>query len=151
MGRPTLAARDFGKDHWSLFAYIETRCVDAHIPGGIGELDKRNLRCNEKAHPMNAVNFTVTGPWRPEHGTRLSGYFLEGDKRDPARLLKDHDDWDCMDDLEDAGLIEIMSEANAFVRMTDKGCMVAGRLREWKAKGGYFATFRYDEPARAGV
>ena len=36
----------FGKDHWSTFAYIETRCVDRK-----GRLEKRNMRCDVDRHP----------------------------------------------------------------------------------------------------
>lgn len=32
----------FGKDHWSLLAYVETCCVDGQ--DGIGTLDRRRLR-----------------------------------------------------------------------------------------------------------
>lgn len=84
--------------------------------------------------------------WKKEYGTRLSGFFLKGDKRNGKRLLGSHDDWDCMDDLEKEGLIEVVSEANGFVKLTDKGFGVAARLREWKARGGMFATFSYTEP-----
>ena len=141
---------DFGKDHWSLLAYVETLCVDSHVGKGVGTIDKRRIRCNQKRHPMHAVNanFGVTG-WNADYGTRLSGFFLEGEKRDLGRRLIEHDDWDCLDDLERTGLIEILSEANGFVRLTDKGIAVAGRIREWKAKGGHFATFQHSEPVGA--
>lgn len=143
---------DFGKDHFSLLAYIETLCVDSSR-GGIGELDKRRIRCNPRRHPLHSVANQFGGPhgWKKEWGTRLSGFFLKGDKRDEKRRLGSHDDWDCMDDLEKAGLIEIISEANGYVKLTDKGIVVAGRLREWKAKGGVFATFSYTEPKLESV
>ena len=144
-----LTVADFGKDHWSLLAYVETLCVDSHSGTGIGEIDKRRIRCNPKRHPMHAVNANFgVGGWNAEYGTRLSGFFLEGDKRDLGRRLIEHDDWDCLNDLEDAGLLEVMSEANGFVMLTEKGMKVAARVREWKAKGGHFATFTYSEPAK---
>lgn len=81
--------------------------------------------------------------WKPEWGTRLKGYFLGDDKRDPARRLTDHDDWDCMEDMEKAGLIEIMSVVNGIIVLTEKGMAVAGHLRAHKSRGGNFASFEF--------
>lgn len=139
--------KDFGKDHWSLLAYIETLLVDS-VHRGVGVIDKRRVRSNEKTHPMHAVNANLSSAirWKPEYGTRLSGFWIDGERTDPKRQLSDHDDWDCLNDLESAGLLEVLSEANGFVRLTDKGLTVAGLLRAWKAKGGVFSTFSYTEP-----
>lgn len=131
---------DFGKDHWSLMAYIETLCVDS-INKGIGTIDKRRVRANEKTHPLHAVNSGHGIGWESSYGTRLSCYCNEQGNTCPSRQLPDHDDWDCLNDLEAAGLIDVISEANGFVKLTDKGREVAGRLRAHKSKGGMFATF----------
>lgn len=142
-----LQISDFGKDHWSLLAYIETLCVDANNARGVGEIDKRRVRCNEKTHPMLAVNRNIAGvKWKGEYGTRLSGFWRESGTTNKKRQIKSHDDWDCLDDFERLGLVEILSVANGFVRLTDKGIAVAGKVREWKAKGGQFGTFKYAEP-----
>ena len=136
---------DYGKDHWSLLGYIETLCVES-IKKGVGEIDYRKMRVNEKAHPLLWRNHDF--PWQPGSGTRLAGYFLGtklGDKRvDELRRLDDHDDVDCLDDLEAAGLVEILSLVNGFVRMTDKGREIAGRLRAHKSRGGFFSNFRVE-------
>jgi hypothetical protein len=125
--------------------------VDSTHGNGVGEIDKRRMRCNEKTHPVHAVNANISvGKWKSDYGTRLQGYFLEGEKRDLSRRLDEHDDWDCLDDLEEAGLLEVMSEVNGFVILSAKGIAVAGRIREWKAKGGSFGTFKYEEPVTAG-
>lgn len=145
MNKIKLSTKDFGKDHWSLLAYVETLCVDSGNKG-IGLINKSRVRANEKTHRLNAVNFSICGPWNPEWGTRLSGYFLDNNEVDLKRRLDDHDDWDCLNDLEDAGLVDVISEATGAVKLTDKGIAVSGRLREWKAKGGMFATFKYEEP-----
>lgn len=139
-----LSGSDFGKDHWSLLAYVETLCVDSSK--GVGEIDKRRVRANESTHPLHAVNRSSVGKWNTDWGTRLSGYFLDKGV-DLKRRIDEHDDWDCLNDLEEAGLINIISEANGFVKMTDKGMSVASRIREWKTKGGMFATFKYEEPS----
>ena len=145
MNKVKPSMKDFGKDHWSLLAYVETLCVESSNKG-IGFIIKSRVRANEKTHPLNAVNFRHAGPWNPEWGTRLSGYFLDNNEVDVKRRLDDHDDWDCLDDLEDAGLVDVISEATGAVKLTDKGITVSNRLREWKIKGGMFATFKYEEP-----
>lgn len=136
---------EWGKDHFSLVAYIETLCVDSSKKG-VGEIDKRRMRANPKRHSFHAVNAVVCGPWNPDHGTRLAGYWDTLGRRIPARMLPQHDDWDALDDLEKAGLVEIISEANGFVRLTEKGMKIAAEVRAYKAKGGMFSGFRWTEP-----
>jgi hypothetical protein len=129
------AMATWGKDHWSLLAYVECCCVDGR--SGVGTLDKRRLRTNEHRHPLHAVNSPATR-WKPNYGTRLKGFF---EACDPALQIPMHDDWDCLNDLEAAGLIEVFSEANALVELTAHGISVSGQLRAHKAIGGVFATF----------
>lgn len=129
---------EFGKDHWSLLGYIWTRCTDSFNGQGIGEIDKRKVRCNTERHGIHAVNGFR---WKPEYGTRLKGYFLEGDNRNPERRLDTHDDWDCLYDFEECGYVEVFSEINGFVKLTELGLDVAARLMKHKASGGNFADF----------
>lgn len=142
---PTVPIERFGKDHWALLAYIETCAVDGHQ--GVAALDKRRLRCNDQRHPVHAVNRYTIGPWNPEFGTRLSGYFQFEGRGSPHQAavagvqILAHDDWDCMDDLEAAGLIDVLSEANAAVLITADGSAIAAQLRSHKAQGGAFADF----------
>lgn len=134
----------FGKDHWSLLAYIETVCVDGK--GSVGALTKSRLRCNEHTHPLLAVNADVTA-WKAEYSTRLAGFFEFSDRADAAKAVEaglqvlGHDDWDCLDDLAAAGYLEILSMVNGFVRMRPLGQVTAALLRDFKAKGGQFAHF----------
>jgi hypothetical protein len=139
----------FGKDHWSLLGYIESICVDA-CNTGIGEIDKRRLHCNPTSHPVHDANMMLyRGPmaWQPAWGTRLKGYFDFAERSDPAKAeaagvqVGEHDDWDCLDDLEEAKLIEVLSLTNGFVQLTDLGMQVAAKVRQHKARGGQFATF----------
>jgi hypothetical protein len=124
----------FGKDHWSLLAYAEACCVDAK-----GALDGSRMRCNEKTHPLLARNVLA---WREDWGTKLLGYSKEEDLEKKAALhLKGHDDWDCLDDLADAGFVEIISLVNGRVEMTDLGKKVSARLRHYKMTGGMYASF----------
>ncbi len=128
-----ISVKRFGKDHWSTFGYIETVCVDDKK--GIGTIDHRRMRCNTKTHPLLAH----LPEWDTKYGTRLKGYFEYRDKH--KYILPEHDDWDCLDDLETAGLLEILSTINGLIILTDKGNKVAGRLRTHKAEGGCFADF----------
>jgi hypothetical protein len=123
----------FGKDHWSTFAYIETRCVDYK-----GVPDRAHMRCNENNHP-GLCDFR-TPKWNPEHGTRLHGYFE--DRNNPDLFVAGHDDWDCADDLEEAGLIEIGGTGiHPIFKMTELGNKIAAQIRAHKASGKMFATF----------
>ena len=124
--------KDFGKDHWSLLAYIETRCVDYK-----GILDRLHLRIKNPAaqHPTNK-------DWKPEYGTRLAGYFKDDGTKDETRLLKNHDDLDCQTDLENARYIENMGTGlNPACKMTKLGHQISLLLREHKSNGKHYATF----------
>ena len=116
----------FGKNHWSTFAYIETRCVDY---GGV--LDKRHMRCDETRHPGHAVNRWAVGTGK-KYPTILKGNVERAD----------HDDWDCADDLEAAGLLKVAGTGmNPVYSLTDAGNRMASDLRAHKANGGNFAGF----------
>jgi hypothetical protein len=116
----------WGKDHWSLLGYVVTRFDE--------ELQRQVLRCNENRHPLlrSGGLGRHTLPWEDKWSTRL---------RDSADRVPGHDDYDCLDDLEAAGLVEIISLVNGFVWLTEKGNAVGFRLREHKMRGGTFATF----------
>ena len=106
----------WGRDHFSVLAYIETRCVDA----------------NGRPSPpcMRTGN---------EYPTRL---------RDGE--LHNHDDWACANDLEDEDLlINKGTGACPVYRMTNKGMAACSLYRTWKAGGGYWAAFPYDEVLEA--
>ena len=141
----SIAIEDFGKDHWSLFAYLETRCVDYK-----GTVNGAHLRHNPAKRPAvvgsdtKGISALVAGGsrWKPEYGTRLKGFWKGEGETDPARQLLEHDDIDCMEDLEEAGLIkDYGSGLNPLIRLTKEGSRVAGLLREHKSNGGNFAEF----------
>lgn len=150
---PLIPVADFGKDHWSLLAYLESCVVDpadsrltparggvSTLPAKTAQLNKERIRCNEQRHPFHRVNTLVQ--WQPSYGTRLAGYWLPDGSKAPARQIRDHDDWDALNDLEAAGFAEVVNEANAIVRITDAGITMAGRLRAHKCGGGNFANFK---------
>lgn len=129
--RDPVPMRLFGRDHWSTFAYAETCAVD-----GGGLLDRRRMRCDRRRHPQFShlpIEVEMLGGHYP---TRLSD----------GSNLSCHDDWDCLDDLEAAGLIEQKGTGlHRVIAVTDLGWRVARQLREYRAtcrtSGSAWATF----------
>lgn len=115
----------FGKDHWSLLAYIGTRCQDHK-----GVLNPKHLRIK---HPALRTGHRA---WKPEYGTRLAGYWREDGTTNGDLLLPDHDDMDCFDDLEKAGYIKSFGTGlNPACILTKKGLSAIQRLIEHKQMG----------------
>ncbi len=132
-----ITPKQFGKDHWSLLAYIETRCVDYK-----GVLDVAHLRVRNPAIGSPRMPFGRP-EWKPEYGTRLAGYFKEDGTTDKTRQILNHDDLDCADELEEAGYIENMGTGlNPAYKMTKLGNQVASLLRQHKADGKHYASFK---------
>lgn len=111
----------FGKDHWSTFAYVETRCVDHE-----GVIERKHMRCDADRHPQFAHSgITIKYPTRIKTGD-----------------VKNHDDWDCLDNCELAGLIENTgTNLHRVYKLTALGNKIAGQLRQHKADGGNFHSF----------
>lgn len=121
----------WAKDHWSVLAYIETRIVDHE-----GRLDNAHMRCSLARHPQ-FVSADPMGDVRD--GARYPTRLLDGE-------LAEHDDWDCVDDLVSAGLLEWNGTGiTPIFALTPRGRLVAHKLREHKAAGGRFSAFRMPE------
>ena len=96
----------WGKDHWTTFAYVETCWVDHR-----GMLNHDKMRCDAKRHPMfhaakrrgMALGTNVDGGRYP---TRLKSETPGPDGQWGMVELSGHDDYDCLDDAIQAGLIE---------------------------------------------
>jgi len=118
----------WGKDHWSTFAYIETRCVDHK---GIPELCR--MRCDSKIHPM-----------LQDSRIAMANF---GDKKYPTILKhgmteESHDDWSCAEEMEHFGLLEnVGTGIHPIFVLTEKGKNVAAQLRSHKMDGKNFASF----------
>lgn len=129
-----VARERFGRDHWSVLAYIETRCVDYK-----GTIERSHMRCNVRTHPALATQFSDG-----EHGR----YFRQDKYRYPTKLIDGttvdgHDDYDCFYDLEAAGLLkDLGTGVNPLAELTSEGKVVVERIRSHKADGGSFATFK---------
>lgn len=133
-----VSIKEWGKDHWSTFAYFETLTVDRN-----GIIDKRRMRCNPRIH-RELVNISNWGD------------LVDGSQY-PTRLqngeIEKHDDWSCAEDMTAYGLVELFifpdtkrinqafSCLNARVKLTPKGREIADKLRKHKSEGGSFGNF----------
>jgi hypothetical protein len=111
---------EFGKDHWSTFAYVETLVVENEQPR------RERMRCDADRHPQFAH-----GEFKDKFPTRTK----KGE-------VKNHDDWDCLDDCELVGLIENTgTNLHRVYKLTTLGWTAASQLRQHKANGGNFHSF----------
>jgi hypothetical protein len=110
----------WGQDHWSTFAYLETRIVDHD-----GVVDNRKMRCAPRLH-REFAHFMYEGE------------LADGSKY-PTRLksgeIENHDDWSCLEDMVVLGLIKAFwhvkypdrafGNSEAQVELTAKGKIAA--------------------------
>ena len=157
MKAPEIEMARWGKDHWTTFAYIETRAVECLA------VDADRMRTHPRLH------------LRCFQMKRHGGSFGDG-SRYPTRLkngesVAPHDDWSCVEDMIAEGLLEtaphhsdgtgkkpkvnsrmdfgqrcalcdpLTGRCDATYKLTPKGFAVAHQLREHKASGGNFADF----------
>lgn len=126
---------EFGKDHASVLAYIETRCVNHR---GVLKYD----------HLRGQIQVGGYGPY--EYPTRLGG----------GEFRHHHNDFDVIGDLihhlfvvtpfhdflpfvfqpSASGLDEYVMDGNMF-ELTASGSVVAGDIRMLKADGGKFGDY----------
>lgn len=130
----------WGKDHWSLLAYIETVIVDCggfHV--GFDPRMRQNRR-NFRVMSEQCINPKRPGPpsrgipMDPKYGTRLNN----------NSFIENHDDWMCVQDFINAGILEGADsslEPGDVLYLTEQGRVLANRLREHKAAGGSFSKF----------
>lgn len=123
----------WGKDHWSLLAYINTLTK--------GRMDNNRVRTNPKAHPL-MVGGMVARIIDKDFKSKPYAY--------PTRLkdgetIPEHDDWDCLDDLDAHGFVNIISLANCVALVTPKGAKAAQALQAHGLLGGKYSTFVWEE------
>lgn len=110
----------WGKDHWSTFAYAETRCVDYD-----GYLDPRHLRLDGDKYPTRLAYFE-----------QLSGHtdldcLLDAEREGLLTISRA---------TQRDGKGEVL-RLTYHVELTALGKRVAGQLRAHKASGGQFKDF----------
>lgn len=141
----------WGKDHWSTLAYVESRCVDHG-----GWLDGDHMRCNPRSHrEFEGKRKTAFGSgryWKPEYSTRLRGH-----TETTLNQVEGHDDWDCLSDmlvLEVAFIVDRVGRIPGFpiggerlcIALTGRGFALAGELRKHMAHERSYAAFIPQEP-----
>lgn len=131
-GIPLYLPRHWGKDHASLLLYVEAR----HIDHG-GELKPDNLRTNPSRHPHEADARRGRGSivWKPEYGTTIVG----GERPSEA-----HDDWDCLDDMEEVQMLLHTGPPSFLAALSPIGIEVAGELRKYRGRNQPLEEFDFD-------
>lgn len=126
----------WGKDHFTTLLYLETRAVDYR-----GEVAPEKMRTSRRNWRLaGRVHRSVNIMGKDEYPTRLRPTQSERATFDSVDLLGGHDDWECMFDMAEAGLLtfEVADERRSYplkvtVKMTDKGreeCKEARKRRE---------------------
>ncbi len=120
---------EFGKQHWSLLAFIETQVVDKCFP-----LDYRRMSCNNKKRGIsNGAPFSWDDDWSTENNKS-------------EKLILGHDDIDCFEELEKEGFIKNEGTLlNMYPSITDKGWRACAELRKFKGNGGNYVDFALSE------
>lgn len=115
--------RKWGRDHWSTYAYIETRIVNHG-----GRPDRDHMRCDLGLH------YEQRPPRRREKVKVQPTRMADGS------TIEDHDDWSCLEDAIRLGLL-IEKEPSgmdcpASYAFTEAGIDVALTLRRHMIVGG---------------
>ncbi len=152
MTGPRIPLDRWGKDHYSTLAYLETRAVDY-----AGVIRNANMRTSIKRHPLFVAR---GGLGSPTDGGEYPTTYKDGE-------MNEHDDWDCLNDMVEAGLLAVKpanpelwevpvgsrgpmkhhgsvptKELKITVKLTELGQKVAGELRAYKQKkGNRYAEF----------
>jgi hypothetical protein len=144
----------FGKDHWSTFAYVETRCVDYK-----GVLDGDHMRCHGARHPMLAGAGRRAGVIGGADGAPYPTRLKRAGDGSPVEL-SDHDDYDCIDDLIACGLVSVEMpkadlEADCFIDVRGRCIVIDGeKLSPYMLTGmgeGLLARFAHFSLTDRGV
>lgn len=127
----------WGKDHWTTLLYLETRAVNYR--GKIAPEKMRTSRRNR--HLAGIVHGQANVMGVDQYPTRLVPTQAERAKYNSVDLIGGHDDWECMYDMADAGLLTFECATDrgqrplqVTVQMTDKGREVCKEARARREK-----------------
>ncbi len=132
----------WGVDHWTLLRHLTRRFGDVQ-PGEAATVDYRTIRINPDNHRIQALSSDSTkigGAWSGEDGTRLAGH-ADGT---PDLRIGYHDDVDCLEEMEDEGLLELVSTFRGQFSLTPCGVMLGRRLDDHLQGGGSLQDFHAD-------
>lgn len=127
----------WGRDHWSTLAYMETVIVE-HTVFTV-KLDPR-MRQTRRMHRVLSEysppkDFDRSVPMDRDDGTVLAD----------GSIIKGHDDWACVQDIANLGLLNVGPEdvdVGVDLTFSDAGMKLAAELRAHKANGGSFKNFK---------
>lgn len=143
--RTPIPIANWGKDHWSTLLYIESIIFDVYARPA---MDKMRQHSGRIRRGWNSPRATVTPTFTQDYSTQTI-------IRDPNNWdtiigrteVHDHDDWDCIDDMETEGLLEQLGTGlQPSIKLTDYGYDVVAAL---KKNGCDFRTLKLPEPTSA--
>lgn len=120
---------NWGKDHWSTLAFIETVMVENGFFPFKGDA---RMRSNRRHFRLMPSDFGIVMP--REQGSRLKD----------GTNAENHDDWCCIQDMAAEGLLDKPQEdldVGVRVKFSDKGMRIAQQLRTHKMNKGSFGNF----------
>ena len=151
-------ANRFNEEHLHVLSYVVDGCV-ANLPEGQFTIDRNRMRFNEKTHPQwawDTKSIAAGKGWIPQYGTHLVGDFEKFDIRcsesdfDKAvakgLVLPDHDDWDCLIDLQLAGFVNILSLQDLKVTITPMASKFLKTFYPYYQNGGNLREFKVKMP-----
>ena len=130
----------WGRDHWSLLAYIGSVMIEvAGFQVGFDERMRQNRRnyrvmMEECKKPKRISRIAPSGivgcMWKPEYTSRLNNGISEN-----------HDDWSCVQDMVHFGILKGKCQPNEILHFTRKGRSLYNKLIKHKQTGGQFSNF----------
>jgi hypothetical protein len=109
---------NWGEAHWAVFRYAASL-----------DIDPERMRCNPEEHPEHAVEGGQVWEEGDDTITRV-GY------------IRGHDDWSCLHDIVESGLLRIVSIEKGKYTTTNKGVFVLSMLQNHLNSDGDLRTFR---------
>lgn len=132
---------NWSDDHWRLLVLM----ADVHLAtaeGGIPVMDYDRMRINPSSHIVHCATCDAdqaNRAWNAYGGTMTRRPSSDVDtERRPGEVdwrISYHDDFDCVEELEAEGMLDILSTAKGEYKMTVRGLDMADRLRSHVATG----------------
>ena len=154
-----IAEDQFGSDHWSTLAYAETVMVECS-----GFQIGADARMRTKRRNFRVLHEECPRPQRPGRPASMGVVMprYNGSILADGSSVEGHDDWDCIQDLAEAGYFTTGKppsarswrrataddvQPKAWLRLSGKGREVTAALRAHKSGGGKFSDFHPAPPA----